>query len=82
MILITIVAYHDYKIWKIYVKTIFLYKILIDDLFMIELEVFVYAKYLNKMCKLQMSIYGLKKHFKAGITALMRKLRSLVFVVI
>nr|GEY14227.1 retrotransposon protein, putative, Ty1-copia subclass [Tanacetum cinerariifolium] len=60
-ILIAIAAYYDYKIWQIDVKTVFLYGYLNEEVYMEQPEGFVNPKYLNRICKLKRSIYGLKQ---------------------
>ena len=60
-ILISIVAYHDYKIWKMDVKTTFLNGNLLEDVYMTQPEGFSQPKNSGKVCKLQRSIYGLKQ---------------------
>ena len=54
-ILIAIVAYHDYEIWQMDVKTAFLNGNLLEDVYMTQ------PKNFGKVCKLQRSIYGLKQ---------------------
>lgn len=60
-ILIAIVAYYDYEIWQMDVKTAFLNGHLSEDVYMVQPEGFVNRKYPKKVCKLQRSIYGLKQ---------------------
>ena len=60
-ILIAIVAYHDYEIWQMDVKTAFLNGNLLEDVYMTQPEGFVQPKNSGKVCKLQRSIYGLKQ---------------------
>ncbi|GJS31431.1 putative RNA-directed DNA polymerase [Tanacetum coccineum] len=55
------VAFHDYKIWQMDVKTTFLNQKLTEDVFMAQLEGFENAKYPKRVCKLQKAIYGLKQ---------------------
>ena len=59
-ILLAIVAYYDYEIWKMDVKTAFLNGNLIEDVYMTQLEGFAHSENSGKVCKLQRSIYGLK----------------------
>ena len=59
-ILLSIVAYYDYEIWKMDVKTVFLKGNLLKDVYMTQPEGFIDPKYPNRVCKLQISIYGLK----------------------
>nr|GEX76348.1 hypothetical protein [Tanacetum cinerariifolium] len=60
-ILIAIAAYYDYEIWQMHVKTAFLNGYLNEEVYMEQLEGFVNPKYLNRVCKLKRSIYGLKQ---------------------
>ncbi|KAJ9549604.1 hypothetical protein OSB04_022147 [Centaurea solstitialis] len=60
-ILLAIAAFHDYEIWQMDVKTAFLNGKLDEDVYMAQPEGFVHAKYLDKVCKLKKSIYGLKQ---------------------
>nr|GEW28005.1 hypothetical protein [Tanacetum cinerariifolium] len=60
-ILISIAAFYDYEIWQMNVKTAFLNGYLNEDIYMVQPEVFVDPKNPRKVCKLQISIYGLKQ---------------------
>nr|GEZ17108.1 putative retrotransposon protein [Tanacetum cinerariifolium] len=60
-ILIAIVAYYDYEIWQMVVKTAFLNGYLNEEVYMDQPEGFVNPKYPNRVCKLKRSIYGLKQ---------------------
>ena len=60
-ILLAIAAYYDYEIWKMDVKTTFLYGKLLEDVYMSQPKGFVNLKSVGKVCKLQRSIYGLKQ---------------------
>nr|GFA25100.1 hypothetical protein [Tanacetum cinerariifolium] len=60
-ILIAIVAYYDYEIWQMDVKTTFLNGYLNEEVYMEQPEGFVNPKYPNRVCKLKRSIYGLKQ---------------------
>ncbi|GJX26130.1 retrotransposon protein, putative, ty1-copia subclass, partial [Tanacetum coccineum] len=60
-ILIAIVAFYDYKIWKMDVKTAFLNGYLNKDVYMVQYDGFVNPKHPRRVCKLQRSIYGLKQ---------------------
>jgi hypothetical protein len=60
-ILLAIAAYYDYEIWQMGVKTMFLYRMLTEDVHMVQLEGFVNLANAGKVCKLQRSIYGLKQ---------------------
>jgi hypothetical protein len=60
-VLLAIVAYYDYEIWQMDVKTAFLKGDIEEELYMVQPEGFVYPKDASKVCKLQRSIYGLKQ---------------------
>jgi hypothetical protein len=60
-ILLAIVTYFNYEIWKIDVKTTFLNGNLTQDVYMTQFEGFVNPKNDGNICKLQKSIYGLKQ---------------------
>ena len=61
IVLIAIAAYHDYEISQMDVKTAFLNRNLLKDVYMTQPEGFVQPKNSGKVCKLQISIYGLKQ---------------------
>ena len=58
-IMLAIAAFHDYEIWQMDVKTAFLNGFLEEELNMMQPEGFVDPKSVDKVCKLQRSIYGL-----------------------
>nr|GEW24688.1 hypothetical protein [Tanacetum cinerariifolium] len=60
-ILIAIVAYYDYEIWQMDVKTAFLNGYINKEVYMEQPEGFVNPKYPNRVCKLKRSIYALKQ---------------------
>ncbi|GJY17415.1 ribonuclease H-like domain-containing protein [Tanacetum coccineum] len=60
-IMLAIVAFHDYEIWQMDVKTAFLNRKLTEDVFMAQPEGFENEKYPKRVCKLQKAIYGLKQ---------------------
>jgi hypothetical protein len=60
-ILLAIEANFDYEIWQMDVKTSFFNRNLIKDVYMTHPEDFVDPKHAGKICKLQNSIYGLKR---------------------
>ncbi|GJW02186.1 retrotransposon protein, putative, ty1-copia subclass [Tanacetum coccineum] len=60
-ILISIVAFYDYEIWQIDVKTAFLNGYLDEDIYMVQPEGFVDPNHPKKVYKLQRYIYGLKQ---------------------
>jgi hypothetical protein len=51
-ILLSIVTYHDYEIWQIDVKTIFLNENLQEEVYVSQPESFEYKEFANKVCKL------------------------------
>ena len=60
-ILLAIAAYYDYEIWQMDVKTAFLNGRLLEDVYMTQSEGFVCPEAPDKVCKLQIAIYGLKQ---------------------
>nr|GEZ48285.1 hypothetical protein [Tanacetum cinerariifolium] len=60
-ILIAIVAYYDYEIWQMDVKTAILNGYLSEEVYMEQPKGFVNSKYPNRVYKLKRSIYGLKQ---------------------
>ncbi|KAL8157980.1 hypothetical protein AgCh_002619 [Apium graveolens] len=60
-ILLSIVAYFDYEIWKMDFKNYFLYGSLEQDVYMIQPEGFVNPVFAKIVCKLILSIYRLKQ---------------------
>ncbi|GKD50831.1 retrotransposon protein, putative, ty1-copia subclass [Tanacetum coccineum] len=63
-ILIAIAAYYDYEIWQMDVKIAFLNDCLNEDIYMVQPEGFMNPKHPRRVCKLQRSIYGLKKAYR------------------
>src|SRR4051812_8539515 len=63
--LLAIEAYFDYKIWQMDVKTAFLNGNLTKDVYMIQPESFIDPTNVDKVCKLQKSIYGLKQESRS-----------------
>jgi hypothetical protein len=59
-ILLAIDAHFDYEIWQMDVKTTFLKGQLGEYIYMMQLNRFIANNQEDMMCKLQMSIYGLK----------------------
>ena len=57
--MLAIAAFYDFEIWQMDVKTAFLNGFIKEELHMMQLEGFVDPKGVNKICKLQQSIYGL-----------------------
>ena len=74
--MLAIVAFYDYEIWQMDVKTAFLNGFLQEELYMMQPEGFIDPNDANKVCKLHRSIYGLvqasrswNKHFDSVIKA-------------
>ena len=61
LILLAIAAHYDYEIWQIDMKTTILNGNLEVEVYMIHHEGFISKDYLNKVCRLLRSIYGLKQ---------------------
>ena len=55
--MLAVVAF--YEIWQMDIKTAFLNGFIKEELYMMQPEGFVNLKGANKICKLQLSIYGL-----------------------
>ena len=60
-ILLSIAAAFDYEIWQMDVKTAFLNGVLEETIYMEQPEGYVLPGQEKKVCKLNMSIYGLKQ---------------------
>ena len=60
-ILLSITAHYDYEIWQMDVKTRFLNGNLEIEIYMMQLEGFITKNQEHMVCKLKMSIYGLKQ---------------------
>ncbi|GJS98136.1 retrotransposon protein, putative, ty1-copia subclass [Tanacetum coccineum] len=60
-ILLAIIAFYDYEIWQMDVKTAFLNGHLSKDVYMVQPLGFMGPKHPNKFCKLQHFIYGWKQ---------------------
>ena len=60
-IMLAIAAYHDYDIWQMDVKTAFLNENLEKEVYMTQLEEFIFSGRANQVCKLNRSIYRLNQ---------------------
>ena len=60
-IILAIAAHFDYEIWQMDVKTAFLNRNLIEDVYMMQPKGFVNLTNAGKICKLRKSIYELKQ---------------------
>ena len=56
-ILLVVVAFFDYEIWQMDVKTAFLNENLVKHVYMTKPKGFVTLENVSKVCKLQQSIY-------------------------
>ncbi|GJZ19974.1 retrotransposon protein, putative, ty1-copia subclass [Tanacetum coccineum] len=63
-ILIAIVAFYNYEIWQMDVKTAFFNGHLSEEVYMVQPEGFVNPKFPNRVCKMKRSIYGLKQAYR------------------
>ncbi len=63
-ILLAIAAYYDWEIWQMDIKTAFLNRKLLEDVYMTHPEGFVDPQNASKVYKLQQSIYRLKQVFE------------------
>ncbi|GJX79734.1 retrotransposon protein, putative, ty1-copia subclass [Tanacetum coccineum] len=63
-ILIAIAAFYDYEVWQMDVKTAFLNGHLSEEVYKVQPEGLVNPKFLNRVCKLKRSIYGLKQAYR------------------
>ena len=79
-ILFAIVAYYDYEIWQMDVKTAFLNGHLLEDVYMVQPEGFVNQKHPNKVCKLKKSIYGLKQASRSWNLRFDEKIKEFGFI--
>ena len=59
-IFLAIVAYKNYEIWQMDIKTTFLNGKLKEEVYMVQPPGFVTLENASKICKLKRSIYGLK----------------------
>ena len=64
-ILLSIVAYYDYEIWKMDVKIAFLNGYLEENIYMMQLDGFITEGQEHMVCKFHKSIYGLKQVLRA-----------------
>jgi hypothetical protein len=79
-ILLAIVAFHDYEIWQMDIKTAFLNGNIDEELYMMQPEGFVDPKDADKVCKLQRSIYGLKQASRSWNLCFDQVIKSFGFV--
>ena len=60
-ILLSIAAHYDYEIWQMDVKTTFPNGNLDEEIYMMQPEGFIAKNQEHMVCKLKISIYGLKQ---------------------
>jgi hypothetical protein len=65
--ILSLVAFFDFELYQMDVKTAFLNGDLEEDVYMEQPEGFISKGDENKVCKLEKSIYGLSKHQGSGI---------------
>lgn len=78
-ILLSIVAFYDYEIWQMDVKTAFLNGHLEEDIYMVQPDGFVANGQEQKVCKLHRSIYGLKQASRSWNIRFDQAIKSLGF---
>ena len=64
-IILSITAHYDYEIWRMDVKIAFLNGNLEEENYMMQPKGFIAKNQENMVCKLKMSIYGLKQAFRS-----------------
>ena len=62
-----IATFYDYEIWQMDVRTAFFNGFLKEELYMTQPEGFVDPEGANKVCKLQLSIYGLVQASRSSV---------------
>ena len=78
-ILLSITTHYDYEIWQMDVKTAFLNENLEEEINMIQLEGFIAKNQEHMVCKLKMSIYGLKQASRSWNIRFDRAIKSFGF---
>ncbi|KAL0413379.1 UNVERIFIED_CONTAM: Retrovirus-related Pol polyprotein from transposon TNT 1-94 [Sesamum radiatum] len=79
-ILLAIAAWYDYEIWQMDVKTTFLNGFVEEEVFMDQPEGFTTVGEEQKVCRLQMSIYGLKQASRSWNTGFDEVIRGYDFI--
>ena len=64
-IMLAIATYHDYEIWQMDVKTVFVNENLEEVVYMTQPEKFISSGRANQVCKLNRSIYRLKQALRS-----------------
>ncbi|KAJ9556710.1 hypothetical protein OSB04_011324 [Centaurea solstitialis] len=78
-ILLAIVAFHDYEIWQMDVRIVFLNGKLDKDVYVAQPKGFVHDKYPDKVCNLKRSIYGLKQASRSWNLCFHKKIKEFGF---
>ncbi|GJR63155.1 retrotransposon protein, putative, ty1-copia subclass [Tanacetum coccineum] len=73
------IAFYDYEIWQMDVKTAFLNGHLSEDVYMVQPEGFMDPKHLKKVCRLQRFIYGLKQASRSWNTRFDEEIKKIGF---
>lgn len=75
--MLAIVDFYDYVIWQMDIKDVFLNGHIKEELYIVHPKSFIDSKYVNKVCKLQRSIFGLKQHPGVRTTVLIKLSKDL-----
>ena len=78
-ILLSIATHYDYEIWQMDVKTVFLNGNLEEEIYMMQQEAFVAKNQDHMVCKLKMSIYGLKQASRSWNIRFFQSIKSFGF---
>ena len=78
-ILLSIVTYYDYEIWKINVKTTFLNGYFEENIYMMQPDDFRTKGQEHMVCKLHKSIYGLKQASRSWNKRFDQVIKSICF---
>lgn len=65
LILLAIVEHLDYEMWQMDVKTAFLNRNMLEDVYIIQPKGFIDRQNTTKVCLLQRFIYGMKQAFRS-----------------
>ena len=78
-ILLSITAHFNYEIWQMDIKTAFLNINLEEEIYMKQSEGFIAKDQEHMVCKLKMSIYGLKQASRSWIIRFDQAIKSFGF---
>ena len=79
-IMLAIAAFHDYEIWQMNVKIVFLNGKLEEEVYMVQPRGFEDTSNSKKVCKLQRAIYGLKQASRSWNKRFDEEVKSLGFI--